>query len=318
MMEADKAAVAVEPASGNGAKPFLKWAGGKSQLLAQFEKHFPAQLAAGEIDHYIEPFLGGGALFLSIAQRYPFRQAYLTDINPELILVYSVVKHNPAALIEQLEQHQRAYLAGDEAARATYFYSVRDQYNAQRAAIDFAAYTDAWISRAARMIFLNKTCFNGLFRVNGKGEFNVPFGRYKNPAICDPENLRRVSTLLQKAELRVAPFTACEQWVNAATFVYFDPPYRPISATSSFTSYSSDRFDDAAQIALASFFAHLHQGHGAKLMLSNSDPAPINPQDDFFERLYADFQIHRVYASRMINSQADKRGKISELLITNY
>ncbi len=168
------------------------------------------------------------------------------------------------------------------------------------------------------MIFLNKTCFNGLFRVNAKGEFNVPFGRYKNPAICDPENLRRVSVLLQKAELQVAPFTACEPKVTPDTFVYFDPPYRPISPTSSFTSYSKDRFDDAAQITLAEFFTHLHKQSGAKLMLSNSDPSPINPADDFFERIYQGFRIHRVWASRMINSQADKRGKISELVITNY
>ena len=316
MIEVNNGAVPVE--LGIGAKPFLKWAGGKSQLLPQFEAHFPPELAAGKISRYIEPFLGGGALFLSIAQRYAIQQAYLTDINPELVLVYRVVQRDPLDLIAQLEQHQQAYDASDEEERSRYFYAIRDQYNAQRAEIDFNCYASAWVTRAARMIFLNKTCFNGLFRVNAKGEFNVPFGRYKNPTICDPENLRRVSALLQNAELQVAPFTACEQWVTPDTFVYFDPPYRPISPTSSFTSYSRDRFDDAAQIALAEFFAHLHKQSGAKLMLSNSDPSPINPDDDFFELIYQDFKIHRVWASRMINSQADKRGKISELLITNY
>lgn len=304
--------------TGIGAKPFLKWAGGKSQLLPQFEAHYPQELITGAIRRYVEPFLGGGAIFLAIAQRYPIQQAYLTDINPELILVYRVVQRDVANLLAQLEEHQANYDARHGEERSRYYYMIRDQYNAQRAEISFTQYSSTWVTRAARMIFLNKTCFNGLFRVNGKGEFNVPFGRYKNPAICDGENLRRVSALLSKAELAVAPFTACEQWITADTFVYFDPPYRPISPTSSFTSYSSDRFDDAAQIALAGFFARLHEQSGAKLMLSNSDPTPINPDDDFFQRLYAQFNIHRVWASRMINAQADKRGKITELLITNY
>lgn len=317
MVETEKSTSTIDV--GIGAKPFLKWAGGKSQLLAQFEPYYPPALKAGKIKTYIEPFLGGGAVFLSVAQKYPIEQAYLTDINPELIGVYSVVKQNPDALIAQLRQHQQAYELRDEAARSTYFYTVRAEYNEQRSQIEFGNYdTQAWVTRAARMIFLNKTCFNGLFRVNAQGDFNVPFGRYKKPPICDADNLRRVSALLQKAELYVGPFTLCRQWVHADTFVYFDPPYRPISATSSFTSYAKDRFGDEQQCELANFFKELHQEHGAKLMLSNSDPHPINPDDIFFDDLYESFQIHRVYASRMINSQADKRGKISELLITNY
>jgi DNA adenine methylase len=300
------------------AKPFLKWAGGKSQLLAQFEAHFPPELGAGQIAYYIEPFLGGGALFLHIAQRYSFQQAYLTDINPELVLVYQVVQCDPDTLLAHLAEHQRAYDGGDEAARQHYFYAVRAAYNEQRTTIRFDTYAESWIVRAAQMIFLNKTCFNGLFRVNRRGEFNVPFGRYKNPVICDGENLRRVSALLQKAEVRLAPFTMCEAWVTRDSFVYFDPPYRPISPTSSFTSYSSDRFDDEAQLALARFFAHLHHSYGAKLMLSNSDPTAINPTDRFFDECYQGFTIRRVWASRMINAQAEKRGKICELLITNY
>jgi DNA adenine methylase len=310
--------VAVPISTGIGAKPFLKWAGGKSQLLPQFEAHYPQALFTGSIQRYVEPFLGGGALFLAIAQRYAIQQAYLTDINPELILVYRVVQRDVADLLSHLEEHQQNYEQGSEEERNSYFYAIREQYNAQRAIIDFECYSREWIVRAARMIFLNKTCFNGLFRVNARGEFNVPFGRYKHPTICDRENLYRVSILLQNAELQIAPFHSCEQWVTRETFVYFDPPYRPISPTSSFTSYSSNRFGDAAQIALAEFFAHLHDQYGAKLMLSNSDPSPINPEDDFFERLYGRFRIHRVWASRMINSQADKRGKITELLITNY
>lgn len=316
MDQADKVKTPVE--TGTAAKPFLKWAGGKSQLLPQFEKHLPQELVAGHITRYIEPFLGGGALFLATAQRYSIQQAYLTDINPELILVYRVVQQDVSELIAQLDEHQRSYDVRGEDARSDYFYSVREQYNAQRADVDFDCYSSEWARRAAGMIFLNKTCFNGLFRVNARGGFNVPFGRYKNPAISDPENLRRVSALLQNAELHVAPFTACSQWATMETFVYFDPPYRPISPTSSFTSYSSHKFDDAAQVVLAEFFAQLHDQVGAKLMLSNSDPTEINPEDDFFTRLYGRFNIRQVWASRMINSQAGKRGKISELLIMNY
>jgi DNA adenine methylase len=310
--------LAVSRETSSEAKPFLKWAGGKSQLLAQFEKHYPPELASGGITRYIEPFLGGGAHFLAIAQRFPIQQAYLTDINPELILVYRVVQRDVADLIVHLLEHQRAYEVRNEEQRTAYFYAIRELYNAQRAEIDFNHYSSTWVIRAARMIFLNKTCFNGLFRVNAKGGFNVPFGRYKNPSICDPENLQRVSTLLQRATLEVAPFRGCEEWVTKDTLVYFDPPYRPISPTSSFTSYSSDKFDDVAQTELAQYFSHLHQQFGAKLMLSNSDPTTINPEDCFFHRLYGGFNIHQVFASRMINSQADKRGKIPELLITNY
>jgi DNA adenine methylase len=300
------------------AKPFLKWAGGKSQLLPQFEECYPPQLATREITRYVEPFLGGGALFLSVAQRFSIQQIYLTDINPELILVYRVVQRDAFKLISLLHDHQQVYDASNEEQRSNYFYHVRDLYNAQRAKIDFERYSGAWVTRAAYMIFLNKTCFNGLFRVNAKGKFNVPFGRYKNPTICDPENLKRVSALLQKATLEVAHFSVCEKWVTKDTFVYFDPPYRPISSTSSFTSYSSDKFDDTAQRTLATFFAHLHEQYGAKLMLSNSDPTKNDPNDHFFDELYANFRIRKVWASRMINSQADKRGKIPELLITNY
>lgn len=301
------------------ARPFLKWAGGKSQLLAQFARYYPPELAAGRIQRYVEPFLGGGAVFLEIAQRYAIGCAYLSDANPEVVLVYRVVQAAVEPLIERLESHARAYLAADAAGRADYYYSVRSHYNAQRPRIDGrGAISAAWVERAAAMLFLNKTCYNGLFRVNGRGQFNVPHGRYRQPVICDGDNLRRASALLQRAEIRVAPFTACAPVVDADTFVYFDPPYRPLTATSGFTAYSPVQFDDDDQRALAVFFAHLHDTTGAKLMASNSDPSYVNPADDFFTRLYGRFYIHRVWANRMINSQAHKRGKIPELLITNY
>lgn len=300
------------------AKPFLKWAGGKSQLLAQFQRHYPAELASGIICRYVEPFLGGGAVFLDIAQRYSIKESHLFDINEELILAYSVVQRDPRALIEQLADHRRHYSTLDEAGRSAYFYCVRERYNVHKRTMDFHTYSAAWIERAADMIFLNKTCFNGLFRVNASGFFNVPFGRYQNPVVFEKQNILRVSELLQDATLHVGGFQSCEAWIDERTFVYFDPPYRPISRTSSFTSYSRNKFDDSDQRTLARFFALLAAKSGAKLMLSNSDPKNLDANDSFFDDLYARFNIHRVSASRMINSDGDGRGHISEILVINY
>jgi DNA adenine methylase len=198
-----------------------------------------------------------------------------------------------------------------------YFYAIRFQLNENRPSIDFNKYSEDWIERTAQIIFLNRTCFNGLFRVNSKGEFNVPFGKYKNPLICSEDNLQAVSELLHRTEIRLGDFSDCESFVNSETFVYFDPPYRPISKTASFTSYSKYDFDEAAQLRLASFYRLLHR-KGARLMLSNSDPKNEDPKDHFFEDAYKGFRIQRVTANRMINCNADKRGKIFELLILNY
>jgi DNA adenine methylase len=229
-----------------------------------------------------------------------------------------VVQRDPQALIDRLLDRQQRYMALAEDARQESYYAVRSAYNAAMASFDYDYYSVAWIDRAAQMIFLNKTCYNGLYRVNSRGEFNVPFGRYKKPVICDASNILNVSRLLQIAALGRSHFTDCEQFVDSRTFVYFDPPYRPLSATSSFTSYSALKFGDDDQTDLARFFARLHSTHGARLMLSNSDPANADASDTFFEHLYERFTIHRVYANRMINSKASRRGKISELLITNY
>lgn len=307
-----------QDASTYQAKPFLKWAGGKSQLLAQLRPHYPAELAAGGIRRYVEPFVGGGAVFLDVAQRFPIEEAYLFDINEELILAYSVVQRSPDALIRLLADLRAHYFALGEKARSDYFYQVRDHYNHQKQNVDFSVYSDAWVDRAADMIFLNKTCFNGLFRVNARGMFNVPFGRYRKPVIFEADNIYRISELLQSANLIVGSFENAEPYVNDETFVYFDPPYRPISTTSSFTSYSRDKFGDDDQRLLAEFFARLDANTGAKLMLSNSDPKNINPDDAFFDDLYVQFNVRRVSANRMINSVADGRGKISEILVTNY
>ncbi len=299
------------------ARPFLKWAGGKTQLLAQLRALYPPELAAGALTTYVEPFIGGGAVFFDAVQRYAIARAFLYDANPELILIYRVVQSDVEALIAALARYAQAYLGLEPEERPGCYYQVRAKLNRQRPEIDFDAYSDAWIERAAMHLFLNKTCYNGLFRLNSKGEFNTPHGRYKNPRILDAENLREASRALQIAEIRRGDFEACAEFVDARAFVYFDPPYRPLSKTAHFTAYSQFGFDDDDQRRLARFFARLHQT-GARLMLSNSDPTNEDPDDAFFDDLYRDFYRHRVSAQRNINSKAGKRGPIRELVITNY
>ena len=300
------------------ARPFLKWAGGKTQLLAQLRALYPPELAAGELTTYVEPFTGGGAVFFDVARRYPIAHAFLYDANPELILIYRVVQQQVEALIAALARYADAYLSLGQEERPDYYYQVREQLNRQLPEIDFERFSDAWIDRAAMHLFLNKTCYNGLFRLNSKGGFNTPHGRYKNPRILDADNLRAASRILQIAEIRRGDFESCAEVVDDRAFVYFDPPYRPISKTAHFTAYSKYGFDDDDQRRLARFFARLHQTTGAKLMLSNSDPTNEDPDDLFFDELYQNFHRHRVSAQRNINSKAAKRGPIRELVITNY
>jgi DNA adenine methylase len=299
------------------AKPFLKWAGGKSQLVEQITNYFPDELRMGLIHKYTEPLVGGGAIFFQVAQTYDIDEFLIADVNEELVLAYRVVKKDVSALIELLKAMEAKYHRLSPSRQKEYFYTVRYQLNEKRPEINYHRFDESWIERTAQIIFLNRTCFNGLFRVNSKGEFNVPFGRYRNPLICLKDNLREVSELLQRTKIQLGDFTECEEFVTSDTFVYFDPPYRPISKTSSFTSYSRYDFDDAAQLRLASFFRLLDK-KGAKLMLSNSDPKNENPKDRFFEDVYKNFRIERVRANRMINCNAEKRGAINELLIMNY
>ncbi|NES82809.1 MAG: DNA adenine methylase [Moorea sp. SIO2B7] len=293
-------------------KPFLKWAGGKGQLLKQMDEYFPSELASGCIKRYIEPFVGGGAVFLYLAQLYPIDEFFISDINRELVLSYNTIQKNVESLIKVLGKLQDKYLSLDELTRKEYYYHIRSQFNFHRQNIDFQRYGEEWIEITAQMIFLNRTCFNGLFRVNSKGDFNVPVGRYKNPRICDSENLQGIAEILKKTKIYHGDFTACQEFVNAHTFVYFDPPYKPISNTANFTSYAKQNFDDSEQLRLRDFFGNLDQ-KGAKLMLSNSAP-----KDYFFEFAYKGYRIERVKARRNINSKAEKRGKIDELLMMNY
>jgi len=308
----------VTSASAPSARPFLKWAGGKTQLLDQLRPNYPAELAAGGITRYVEPFLGGGAVFLDVMQRSAIAETHLFDINPELIVAYTAVQRDPQGLIELLTDYRSCYSQLDDAGRSQFFYAMRRRFNEQKAAMDFASFSPAWVERAANLIFLNKTCYNGLFRVNAAGHFNAPIGRYTKVEIFDAENLRAVSHLLQRATLHLDSFEACAEMVDKNTFVYFDPPYRPISRTANFNAYATDRFGEEHQRRLASFFVRLHVENGARLMLSNSDPKNLDPDDNFFDNLYATFTVRRVAASRMINSAGGKRGKITELLVTNY
>ena len=300
------------------ARPFLKWAGGKAQLLPQLRRLYPPELAAGHLTTYVEPFVGGGAVFFDVMQHFPIGRAWLWDANPELILIYRVVQQQIEALIAALSRYAGNYRRRDQEARKAFYYQVRAKLNAQRSEIDFDAFSDDWIERAAMHLFLNKTCYNGLFRLNSRGDFNVPHGRYKNPRILDADNLRNASHVLQKATIQRGDFERCADVVDEGSFVYFDPPYRPLSKTAHFTSYSQFRFGDEEQRRLARFFARLHHESGARLMLSNSDPTNENPDDHFFDELYRAFYRHRVSAQRNINSNAARRGPIRELVITNY
>jgi DNA adenine methylase len=300
------------------AKPFIKWVGGKGRLLGQFERYYPDELKNGAVNNYVEPFLGGGALYFSILEKYKIKNAYLSDLNRDLVLTYNVIQKKHGDLLDFLEQYQRLYDETEIDKRNELFLSFRKHFNEQRFEINYKKCSENWIPRAAQFIFLNKTCFNGLFRVNSKGEFNGPFGKYKTVNIFTPDNIMAVSAALQNAEIVQAEYTNCYNKVDGKTFVYFDPPYRPLTQTSKFTTYNGAEWTDKQQMDLAVFFQKLDREKGTKLMLSNSDPTNINPNDAFFEKAYRGYNFFRVSANRAVNCNSTGRGKINELLITNY
>jgi DNA adenine methylase len=293
------------------AKPFLKWAGGKGQLLNQMSELLPKRIS-NEPFTYIEPFVGGGAMLFYMLQHYSnIKKVVINDVNEDLINAYQVIKEEVNALILKLEKIESEYLSlTDQERRSLFFYEIRERYN-QRIGNS--------IDRAMQLIFLNKTCFNGLYRVNKRGLFNVPFGKYANPTICNTEVLRADSRLLQSANVEICQgdYSQTIQHIDGTTFVYLDPPYRPLDATSSFTAYAKGDFNDDDQRALADFCRQLSD-KGCLWMESNADCSAKNPQDTFFEELYKDYQIERVYASRFINANPSKRGKLTELIIKNY
>ena len=296
----------------NRIKPFVKWAGGKGNLLNQLNNYYPLELKNGKIEYYIEPFVGGGAVLIDILQNYDVKEAYAFDINIDLINSYNVIKNNVEELITNLKLLEKEYLSLEKDDRKEYFYNMRKQYNSYRITKD-----EMSLQKAIEFIFLNRTCFNGLYRVNKNGDFNVPMGNYKNPTIYDEENLRALSELIKNVNFEYEDYKASQKYIKKNTFVYFDPPYRPLNITSGFTSYTKEDFDDENQKELALYYKELNNNN-VKVMLSNSNPKNTNKEDCFFENIYKGFNINEVYAKRMINANSSGRGEISELLITNY
>lgn len=299
------------------AKPFLKWAGGKSQLISEIEKRFPSEIKKSKtIKKYFEPFIGGGALFFYLMSNYKVKKAFISDINPEVILTYDVIKNNPKDLIEELNLLKKNYKKNNFIENKNYFYKVRHKFNESLKSFDFKNYSEKHILRAAHLIFLNKTCYNGLFRVNKNGEFNVPFGNPKNPLFYDKNNILNASSFLKKTTIKCANYDYFENLIDSDSLVYLDPPYRPLNK-SSFLSYSKHDFNDKSQREVYEFYKRI-SNKSAKVILSNSDPKNVNEKDNFFDELYAEFKIDRISAKRMINSDGAKRGDINEILVYNY
>ena len=293
------------------AKPFLKWAGGKGQLIKEIERYYPFN--NGKITKYAEPFVGGGAVLFDILSRYDLEEIYISDINAELINTYRIIRDDVNDLIKMLFAMQNDFIPLDTDNRKAYYIKKRERFND----LKVKGNESINIEKTALMIFLNKTCFNGLFRVNKKGLFNVPMGAYKNPMICDENNLRAVSNKLQRVTIVCGDYRKSADFIDENTFVYFDPPYRPITDTASFTAYTENLFNDDAQIELARFVDDMDK-KGAKIVISNSDPKNSNTDDDFFDNIYSAHKIKRVEATRMINCNSEARGKIKELLISNF
>lgn len=299
-------------------KPLLKWAGGKSQLLNYIENFLPLDFKNGKITKFAEPFFGGGAVFFYLADKYKIEESYISDINIELILLYKTVQKSLDELAPRLEALSNYYYEKSDIQRHDFFYEIREEFNKNKDFININQLDSKMYDRASQIIFLNKTCFNGLFRVNKKGDFNVPFGKYKKPKIFDYENLKLASKLLQNTIVEHASYSDIPEYFLNDAFVYFDPPYRPLSQSSSFTAYSKYDFNDKNQEELATYFRSISDKKNLFLMLSNSDPKNSDKDDNFFDTLYEGFNIQRILANRMINSNASKRGKITELLIMNY
>lgn len=290
------------------AKPFVKWVGGKTQLLDDIKKSLPHDFSQRNGVTYVEPFVGGGAVLFWILQEYSnITRAIINDINAELICTYRVIKCDVESLIIELDRLQTEYLPLDEVYRKEYYLFQRERFN-ERDISD--------VETAALFIFLNRTCFNGLYRVNSKGKFNVPHGRYSNPKICDEETLKADSAVLQRVEILCGDFAQTGIYASDNVLYYFDPPYRPLTETSAFTSYSKNGFDDAEQMRLRDFCAHISK-RKSLFVASNSDPQNVDNKDDFFDQLYEMFSIKRVSAARMINSKGTGRGAISEIVISN-
>lgn len=307
---ADARSARFQPKTPASAKPFLKWAGGKAQVLENIRLKYPSGLGT-TVTKYAEPFVGGGAVLFDILSNYKLSEIYISDINRELIHTYMTVRSNINELISILTPIEKEYLNADMETRKNIFYVHRSRFNKLKLKNSNSP------ELAALFIFMNRTCFNGLYRVNSKGEFNVPQGGYKNPRICDERNLTSVSLALREVQIVCGDYSKSKDFIDKKTFAYFDPPYRPLNTSSSFTSYTQDGFGDKEQIELAEFIDTVSK-RGAFVVASNSDPKNADKEDTFFDDLYSKHKIFRISASRTINSVGYKRGKINELLIATY
>lgn len=291
------------------AKPFLKWAGGKTQLITEIEKSLPYEITNKNFT-YIEPFVGSGAVLFWMLNNFPnLKKAVINDINEDLINTYRTIASRPKELISILHVLQNEFhgLEGKDEQKKEYYYQKRELYNTRK---------EEQTGQAALFIFLNRTCFNGLYRVNRKNEYNVPMGSYKRPTICDKANILAVSQALEKVEILCGDYVETLNFADNNTLFYFDPPYKPLSETSSFNLYAKDEFNDAEQIRLRDF-CHKLDTLNHTWILSNSDVKGKDENDNFFDDLYSDFKIERVNAKRNINANPEKRGLLKELLITN-
>lgn len=292
------------------AKPFLKWAGGKTQLITDIEKILPKEFISQKFT-YVEPFVGSGAILFWILNNFPnVEKAVINDINTDLTNTYNIIASNPKELISVLTQFQGEYHTIDLQTE------IKREYYTEKRALFNTRSTDL-VTQAALFIFLNRTCFNGLFRVNKSNGFNVPIGSYKKPMICDAGNLLEVSEVLQRVEILTGDYQDTLTHAEKPALFYFDPPYKPLSKTSSFNSYAKDEFGDTEQIRLRDFCKTL-DGLEHKWILSNSDVKGKDMTDTFFDDIYDEFNINRVFARRNINANPEKRGQLTELLITNY
>jgi DNA adenine methylase len=293
-------------------KPFVKWAGGKGQLLDEIRAKYPKDLGKS-INRYCEPFVGGGAVLFDLLSTYSFKEVLINDINAELINTYNQIKNQVEELLQRLEYLQDIYWPLAKTERKKMYLEIRERFNC----LKVNSNEQVNLEKAVLFIFLNKTCFNGLFRVNKKGLFNVPMGAYKKPLICDKKNLLAINKLLQGVQIRCGDYKECADFIDKNTFVYIDPPYRPLSITANFTAYTENVFDDHEQIALGKFVDEIHR-QGAKVVISNSDPKNMDKDDNFFDKIYNKYNIKRITAKRMINCNSERRGEIGELLISNY
>jgi DNA adenine methylase len=293
-------------------KPFLKWVGGKTQLIKEIDQLITDQFSYDQNFTYIEPFIGGGAILFHVLTKFPqINGCIINDINPSLINTYQIIKEDYQMLINFLLEIQEKYYGLVSVEEKKEFYlEKRKEFNTSNQETSI-------VKKTALLIFLNKTCFNGLYRVNKKGQFNVPFGKYEKPKICDQDNIISVHHYLQKVKILQGDFAETLSYATNSTIFYLDPPYKPINVTSAFTSYAQDSFNDQDQIKLKLFCDQINE-QGNYFILSNSDIKNFNQENNFFDELYQQYKIKRVKARRSINSKGDQRGEIFELLITNF